>query len=215
MKFHHAYRFASDSPVDFAGLVPASILPIRSVVSVLALEVNAGRRGRKTSAQRLKQDQQHFSCVCTEHHISAGVNLRVCVCAWDIALKRNYVSLSREWLVLLFLYLKFKKHIKNMRCLLLFGATGGRLQNDSHLAHLLSLFCMHPDGLVLSCRHTDRNVDLYTVVTTGLEYSLRFWPHRVSVEDSIFVFLTNKSEHWQQTFLNKISTFQRILNQFY
>lgn len=32
----------SQSPVDFAGLVPASVLSIWSVVSILALEVNKG-----------------------------------------------------------------------------------------------------------------------------------------------------------------------------
>ena len=33
-------HLGSGSPVDFAGLVPASVLSVGSVVSVLALEVN-------------------------------------------------------------------------------------------------------------------------------------------------------------------------------
>lgn len=37
----------SASPVDFAGLVPASILSIWSVVSMLALEVNKGEEDKK------------------------------------------------------------------------------------------------------------------------------------------------------------------------
>lgn len=53
----------SASPVDFAGLVPASVLSVGSVVSVLALEVNKREEEEHERAWLFKLDQQHFSCV--------------------------------------------------------------------------------------------------------------------------------------------------------
>lgn len=44
---NNTHLSVSDSPVYFAGLVPTSILPIRSVVSMLALEVNKGKKEEK------------------------------------------------------------------------------------------------------------------------------------------------------------------------
>ena len=37
------------------------------------------------------------------------------------------------------------------------------ITQSAHLAHLLSFLCMHPDGLVFSCRYKDRRGSLHMV----------------------------------------------------
>lgn len=83
----------SASPVYFAGLVPAAILSVRSIVSVLALEV----KKRKEEEQNMKGSGVSnwisgiFVVFTCNYHMPTGAYI---LCVKDSALTKDYISLS-------------------------------------------------------------------------------------------------------------------------